>query len=102
MKYGLSDRTLNTLYLIFSKYTGIKQAILYGSRAKGNFRTGSDIDISFKTDDSFTHNNLLRIGNDLDDSDLPYLVDISIYERLTNQELRNHIDRIGKVLYTFP
>ena len=100
MLYGLSDRTLNTLYSIFRKYPGIKQVILYGSRAKGNFRAGSDIDISIKTDDTFTHTDLLRIGNDFEDSDMPYYIDISIYEKLTNHELKEHIDRVGKLLYS--
>ena len=54
MQYGLSDRTIDTLYAIFRKYSGIKQAILYGSRAKGNYRRGSDIDLTLKTGDDFT------------------------------------------------
>jgi len=100
MQYGLTDRTLNTLYSIFQKYSGIKQAVLYGSRAKGNFRPGSDIDISINTDDTFTHTELLRIGNDFDDSDMPYFVDVLIYNKLSNQDLKSHIDRVGKVLYS--
>ena len=99
MQYGLPDQTLNTLYSIFTRYPGIIQAILYGSRAKGKYRTGSDIDISFKADASFTRTDLLRIGNDLDDSDIPYFVDVSVYNRLSNPDLKAHIDRVGKVLY---
>ena len=99
MQCGLSDKTLNTLNLIFRKYSGIKQVILYGSRAKGNYHTGSDIDMSLKTDDTFSHGDLLRIGNDFDDSDIPYFVDISIYTKLSNPELKAHIDRVGKILY---
>jgi predicted nucleotidyltransferase len=99
MEYGLSYRTLNTLHSIFQKYPGVRQAFLYGSRAKGNYRIGSDIDISLKTDDSFTHTDLLRIGNDFDDSDMPYFVDVSIYDNLSNPDLKAHIDRVGKVLY---
>ena len=100
MQYGLSDRTLNTLDSIFRRYSGIKQAILYGSRAKGNFRIGSDIDLSLKTDDKFTHTELLHISGDFDDSDLPYFVDVSIYDKLSNPDLKAHIDRVGKVLYS--
>jgi len=100
MQYGLSNDTLNILNSIFFKYSGIKQVILYGSRAKGKFRTGSDIDLTFKTDDTFTRDNLLNIGNDFDDSDLPYFVDVSIYDKLSNSDLKAHIDRVGKVLYT--
>ena len=99
MEYGLSNRTFDTLHSIFKKYPAIKQAVLYGSRAKGKFRNGSDIDISLKTEDSFTHTDLLRIGNDFDDSDMPYFVDVSVYDNLSNPDLKAHIDRVGKILY---
>ena len=99
MQNGLSDRTFNTLRSIFQKYPGIKQVVLYGSRAKGKFRTGSDIDLSLKTDNTFTRSDLLHIAGDFDDSDIPYFVDVSIYDKLSNPDLKAHIDRVGKVLY---
>ena len=100
MQYGLSDRTLNTLDSTFRKYPGVKQAVLYGSRAKGNYHNGSDIDMSLKTDSTFTRTDLLRIAGDFDDSDLPYFVDVSIYDQLSNPDLKAHIDRVGKILYS--
>jgi len=99
MKYGLSDRTLDTLKVIFGKYSGIKQVVLYGSRAKGKYRKGSDIDLSLKTEDAFTHTDLLHISGDFDDSDIPYFVDVLIYDKLSNPDLKAHIDRVGQVLY---
>ena len=100
MQNGLTDRTINTINTILKKYSGIKQAVLYGSRAKGNFRAGSYIDISLKTGDFFSHADLLRVGNDFDDSDIPYFVDVSVYGSISNQDLKDHIDRVGKVLYS--
>jgi type I restriction enzyme S subunit len=44
MMYGLSDRTLTAIDSVFQKYSGVKQAVIYGSRAKGKFKLGSDID----------------------------------------------------------
>jgi len=99
MLYGLSSKTLNTLNSILLKYQGIKQAIIYGSRAKGNYRRGSDIDLVLKTGGDFSFTDLLRIGNDFDDSDMPYFVDVLIYDNIANPELKAHIDRAGKVLY---
>jgi len=99
LKFGLSDKTLDTLNSIFRNYPGIKQVVLYGSRAKGNYRNGSDIDLSIKTVGDFAFSDLLHIAADFDDSDMPYLVDVSIYETLTNTDLKAHIDRVGKVLY---
>ena len=100
MKYGLPDRTLDTLNSIFRKYPGIQQVILYGSRAKGYYRDGSDIDLSLKTGETFSFSHLLRIAGDFDDSDMPYLVDVSIYGDISNPDLKSHIDRVGKVLYS--
>ena len=100
MQFGLPDRTLATLNSIFRKYSGVKQVLLYGSRAKGNNHTGSDIDLSLKTDETFTRTDLLHIAGDFDDSDLPYFVDVSIYDKISNPDLKAHIDRVGKVLYS--
>jgi predicted nucleotidyltransferase len=100
MKYGLPDITLSMLDSIFRAYPGIREVVLYGSRAKGEYRRGSDIDMSLKTDETFTHTDLLRIAGDFDDSDMPYFVDVSIYDQLSNPELKAHIDRVGKVLYS--
>jgi len=99
MEYGLSDRTLDRLNAIFRKYPGIKQAVLYGSRAKGKYRNGSDIDLSLITDNTFTRSELLHITGDFDDSDIPYFVDVLIYDKLSNPDLKAHIDRVGKILY---
>ena len=99
MKYGLPPQTLHTLYSIFQKYPGIRQVILYGSRAKGKFRNGSDIDLTLKVDSTFSQRDILTIAGDFDDSNIPYLVDVCVYDTLTNQDLIDHIDRVGKVLY---
>ncbi|MDR2097130.1 MAG: nucleotidyltransferase domain-containing protein [Spirochaetaceae bacterium] len=99
MRYGLPERTLLSLDSIFRGFSGIRQVILYGSRAKGCYREGSDIDITLKTDGSFTFDDLLHISGAFDDSDIPYLVDVSVYEKLSNQDLISHIDRVGKTLW---
>ena len=99
MKYGLPDRALNTLETLFKKYSGITKVTLYGSRAMGNYKNGSDIDITLEVDDTFSDRDLLRLSGEFDESDLPYFVDCSLYRDLNNQELRDHINRMGKVIY---
>lgn len=99
MKYGLPNRTISTLNRIFKRYDGIKKVILYGSRAKGNFKNGSDIDITLETDSEFSHAQLLKIMNDFDDSDIPYTVDVSLYKYLEDANLKEHINRVGKIFY---
>jgi predicted nucleotidyltransferase len=99
MKYGLSGTTLQTLRGFFEKYSGIQKVILYGSRAAGNYRSGSDIDITLKTGDGFTSSDLWCLKSDLEESSLPYLFDVSIFEQLGSPNLKDHINRVGRVLY---
>ena len=98
MKYGLEEQTLQTIFLIFSKYPEVEEVILYGSRAKGNFKPFSDIDITLKG--KISPETLLSINCAFSESSLPYLFDISIFNDLNNQNLIDHINRWGKVIYT--
>jgi predicted nucleotidyltransferase len=102
VQYGLSDHTLEVLTALFEKYRGIREVILYGSRALGTYRNGSDIDITLRTDNSFAFTDLLHLMDDFDESPLPYLADISLYQDIENPDLKAHIDRAGKVLYRVP
>jgi hypothetical protein len=52
------------------------------------------------TDDSFGFNQLSALAGDFDDSDMPYFVDVSIYHQLRDTDLKAHIERVGKILYT--
>ena len=73
---------------------------MYGSRAKGNYRPGSDIDLTLKGR-GINLEQLNAISNDLDDLLLPYTFDLSIFHHITNRELLGHIERVGKVFYSF-
>lgn len=95
---GLPAASIKAIQQVLHRYPGIRLAILYGSRAKGNFRPGSDIDLTLKGD--LTYQQLLRIETELDDLLLPYKIDLSLYELLDNPALIEHIDRVGKLFYT--
>lgn len=94
---GLPAASIMAIQQVFHSYPGIRQAILYGSRAKGNFRPGSDIDLTVRGD--LTYQQLLRIETELDDLLLPYKIDLSLCELLDNPALIEHIDRVGKLFY---
>jgi predicted nucleotidyltransferase len=98
-QFGLSPATLNKLNSVFSKHPAISSVLLYGSRAKGNYRAGSDIDITIKGQ-RLSFAELMQIENQIDDLLLPYTVDLSQYGQLENTELIAHIDRVGVVLYS--
>lgn len=94
---GLDNRILIILNQIFSKYPMIRQVKLFGSRAKGNYRENSDIDlVAVGEIDRFTIANVLL---DLDDTDIPYLIDLQNYSEIKNRRLVNHIDRVGVAIY---
>ncbi len=98
MKFGLTEHTLQLIIKCISNFTAIDSAVLYGSRAKGNFKDGSDIDISLKGK-NLTLKDVLKLENEIDDLLLPYKFDISIYQQINNQDLIEHIDMVGIEIY---
>ena len=84
---------------IYALFPSIERVILYGSRANGNFREGSDIDMTIVADKSFDFSDLAKVENLFYESPLPYLVDISDFSKLKNEDLISHIKKCGKVLY---
>ncbi|MEA1911047.1 MAG: nucleotidyltransferase domain-containing protein [Spirochaetota bacterium] len=97
--YGLEENTIYKIKEIFSKYSKIEEVILYGSRAKGNYHNGSDIDITLKGKELTLSNSVYPIEDELDELYLPYMFDISIYSHIKDQNLIDHISRVGKVFY---
>lgn len=97
--FGLSEQSMKTIEDIFSQFSSVQKVLIYGSRAMGNFREGSDIDMTIIADKNFSHDDLLKVKCLFDDSYLPYLTDISDFSKLKNQNLIDHILRNGKVLY---
>ncbi len=98
MKYGLKPEVIERINSVFAIHPEVEQAVLYGSRAKGTHRAGSDIDLCLKGE-KLTLPLLLKIGNELDDLLLPYKIDLSIFHTLDNRELIEHIQRAGTVFY---
>jgi predicted nucleotidyltransferase len=76
----------------------VEEAFIYGSRALGSHREGSDIDLVLKGD-SLSFQDLLTLKWKLDDLLLPWHIDLSLYSRISNPELIDHIQREGKVFY---
>ena len=97
-KSGLNPVTINSINLTFAKYPQIKKVMLYGSRAKGNYKKGSDIDLSMLGED-LTYKIQLDVFDDLDELLLPYKIDLSVFDYLDNTNLRDHIERVGVVFY---
>jgi predicted nucleotidyltransferase len=95
---GLSNSDLKDIIAIFKKKQEIIDLILFGSRAKGTFETGSDIDLAIKGE-NLKQNDFLDLLIDLDNLNLPYRFDLVIYERINSKPLLEHINRVGISLY---
>ncbi len=98
MLYGLKSHIIDIINNVFKKYSEIEKVILYGSRAKGNYTNGSDIDLAVIGND-ISLSLLNKIENDLDDLFLPYTFDISIFKHIKNERLVEHIKRVGIEFY---
>ncbi|MFT7035208.1 MAG: putative nucleotidyltransferase [Cyclobacteriaceae bacterium] len=98
MKFGLTNSVLNKVGNVFLEYSDIEEVVIYGSRAKGDFLNGSDIDLTLKGK-NITMDHLFKIDTQLDDLILPYNFDLSIYHQISDTDLIEHIDRVGIMFY---
>jgi predicted nucleotidyltransferase len=96
--YGLNQNVIGSVHDTLSHFSQIEEVILYGSRAKGNFRKGSNIDLCLKGN-GLDLDLLCRLSNEIDELLFPYIFDISIYNQIHQEDLLDHIDRIGVVFY---
>lgn len=98
MKFGLSDTVIKELQDVFRRHANIKRVLIFGSRSKGNYRSGSDIDLAIVGND-IDYNQLLDIHCEIDDLELLYSVDLIDYNKKVGTPIGDHIDRVGQVFY---
>jgi len=100
MNYGLKQRDIDYLITALKQFAEIEKAIIFGSRAKGNYKPASDLDIVVKGE-KIADNTILKLLDLLEEElPLPYFIDVLHYEKINNKELKEHIDRMGKVFYS--
>lgn len=95
---GLSQKDIENIKAVFAAHPEIEKAVLYGSRAKGSYKSSSDIDLTFFGKD-LDLTMVQEIENELDDLLLPYRFDISIFHQIDNSALIDHIERVGIVFW---
>ena len=96
--HGLPEKTVAHLHNVFAGYPQVDKAILYGSRAMGNYKKGSDIDLSLHGE-RLTYKALMKIAGEIDELPIPYTVDLSVFDLLNHAKLKDHIKRVGKTFY---
>ena len=97
-RFGLKESTIEKITGVFAQYPELEEAVLYGSRAMGNYRNGSDIDLTL-IGDAFTYRQMLRMETQIDDLLLPYLFDFSLLRHIDNPDVVDHIKRVGVTFY---
>ncbi len=98
MKYGIKQNTWDRILESFSRHDKIEKVVLYGSRAKGNYKSGSDIDLTL-IGKNLNLEDVHKLYLELDELCLPYGFDLSIFERIENTDLIDHINRVGIIIY---
>ena len=98
MKYGLDNTSINRLQDIFTEFPQVEKVILYGSRAKGNYKPGSDIDLTIDGK-GLSLSIVNQISLKIEDLLLPYTIDLSVLSHIKDQGLIDHIKRIGIDFY---
>ncbi|MDD5297348.1 MAG: nucleotidyltransferase domain-containing protein [Rhodocyclaceae bacterium] len=96
--WGLKPAVVEQMGKVFRGHPGILRVILYGSRAKGTFQPGSDIDLTVEGDLSLAE--LLHLEGELDDLLLPYQIDLSLLRQIDDRAVLDHIGRVGQVFFS--
>jgi len=99
MKNGLKEATIQKIHAVFARYPHVDKAVLYGSRARGTYRSGSDIDRTLCGGGDLTREVLYKIRNELYDLLLPYAIDLSISHDISDSDVVEHIQRVGLTFY---
>ncbi len=97
--YGLDDCHIKYIRECLSNNTEVEKACLFGSRALGNYKKGSDIDLAL-FGEKINRKVILRILHELNEEyPIPYYFDIVDYNKIKNKELKEHIDNCSVLLY---
>lgn len=99
MKFGLDDKVIKKLEEVFEANPKVDKAIIFGSRAKGNYRPDSDIDIAIKGFD-LSLDDILKMGVTFEDKKIKHKIDLIDYNAIKEKALTEHIDRVGMEFYS--
>ncbi len=96
--FGLTEDVTNSLCQIFEKTDAVEEVLVFGSRAKGTYTSGSDIDIVLKGT-AITFDTLLTVMSAIENLQLLYRTDVLNYNTIQDKDVLDHIDRIGQTLW---
>ena len=97
MAFGFQSGELDNIIDVISSFAEVEEAAIFGSRALGNFKNGSDVDLSLKGNIGKIYLNISYILNE--ETLMPYKFDVLWYKEIRNLKLKEHIDKFGKAIY---
>ena len=97
--FGLSEKNIQQLIAVVSSIPEIEEVIVYGSRARGDNKPNSDVDLALKGK-VLTLNELAQLEEKIDYLYLPYFFDLCLFSGIKNKALLGNIQKEGKVLYS--
>lgn len=97
--FGLRDSDILSIRNVLENYPEVEKAYIFGSRAKGNFKNGSDVDIAIEGA-NVPYDTVVKISGILNEETImPYMFDVLDYHAINNQDLTDHIDKNGVLFY---
>lgn len=93
VRFGIKDQYWKSILAIIRANPKVEQVILFGSRALETYKPGSDIDLCLNG--KLTQTDLTQFLVQLDELDLPWIVDLVIFSQISNPDLTDHIERVG-------
>ena len=97
--HGLTTKTVETIHQVLARHPEVECALLFGSRAKGNYKPGSDIDLAL-SGPNLNQQTVNRIDTELDDLFLPYRFSLALLDQIGDPEVIAHINRVGTTFYS--
>ncbi|MGF7184798.1 putative nucleotidyltransferase [Desulfitispora alkaliphila] len=95
MKFGLEDKKIEQIVSTFNRYKAIKKAVIFGSRARGDYQYNSDIDIAVYTNGK----PITGLLHELDDAAGIYKINLIVVDELVNEKLKENIEKDGIQIY---
>lgn len=95
--FGLYPNSYKEIISIFHKNKNIEKVVIYGSRAKGNYKEGSDIDLALFG--NVKQEDIIQFLHEFEESLIPYKIDLLIFSQLQSELLIDHIERVGQTFY---
>lgn len=94
---ALEPRVVALVCDVLARHPAVSEAVLFGSRARGNAKRSSDIDLALLGE--FPPLELARIAGELEELPLPLRFDVQALDRIAHEGLREHLARVGVRVY---